>query len=341
MIQVALYDEEIQLIDLSQRLTGGELVSGPHGYESASLPVRFGRTDTQRWISDPAAYQVIATDQWGCTKWQGRIETISAENDGIKWSAEGDWLGLNLELLTKSYSTEPIANVIDDVLAAANALNPTHIATSTALIDVGSDTVTDEFEDVAGGKLLQEVLPADYAARVWDSGVLDFRPKTTTARTWLAPIEAHSTAYKLASVNNSVYGRGEVGNLPFTTTTVTNTISVAKHKFTRRHAFYSNCTLSDTATERDAILAENSRTTPSVTLKPTGIYTKDRKRSSFDHLRAGDILLLGNLHVDWLNETHLEIVRVRMPLRGSVPSIDVALPANTLINQIIKVTMDA
>jgi hypothetical protein len=196
--------------------------------------------------------------------------------------------------------------IVSDILSSVRAVNPTQLASSTALIgSSGIDLLNETYEDQYPTDILDYLIglgDTQSPPRQWEWGVLEsrvlfFRPQSTANRTWYVDLSDIDVDRTLDQLHNSVYATYQDANgNALRTATNTDSASVTRYGLTRREALSVRTTNVNVAgVHRDAALQDSKDppTRSSITL--TRVYDATGARWPLWSVRAGDTLVIRNL----------------------------------------------
>lgn len=163
MIQFLIYHNGHVLMDATPFINGGYFDSVDTGYFQLTLTLVIGRGLASRFVNDLAVYRLVATDQYGMTIWEGRVEDAEIVEGGIELRAVGDMAAFG-DVIVQQMAGRNSAEMTRALITIINTVNVGAISMNDALIAAGV-LVDDDFEDVYCAEILAK-LPGTY--RVWE-----------------------------------------------------------------------------------------------------------------------------------------------------------------------------
>ncbi|MBX3058264.1 MAG: hypothetical protein KF770_17515 [Anaerolineae bacterium] len=204
--------------------------------------------------------------------------------------------------------------IANDLVAKVNALNPSHLRNSTALIQSTALDLTDElYEDEWPQDILVYLAARggangnQFEAGVWENRLLHLRPRYSASRTWLVDARNLTISRSMDNFRNQTYAVYRDANNRLKRTAVqTNTVPFGTldlsdargtPPFNRRDFINANTTSQRQAeTERDIHITETAVPTPRAQFAVGGLY--DEAGGGPYPLwmaRAGDLVIIRNL----------------------------------------------
>jgi hypothetical protein len=196
--------------------------------------------------------------------------------------------------------------IASDLVSATRAVNPTQLASSTALIQSpGIDLLNEVYEDRSMADILDYLVDlgdTTVPPRQWEWGVqngriLYFRPQGSANRTWLIDLSDIDVDRTLDQLANSVYAvYQDANNITQRTAANTDATSTARYALTRRQALAVTTTSANVAgVHRDAALSDGKDPPPRSAITLTRVYDATGARWPLWAVRAGDTLSVRNL----------------------------------------------
>lgn len=193
------------------------------------------------------------------------------------------------------YADEIAKHVVSEV----STLNPTQLASTTALIQSpGLDLLDEVYEDMYPSDIL------DYLVNLseWEWGVrenqrLYFRPQGSAVRTWYIDISVLQIQRLLDQLANSVYAvYQEPSGRRLRTAITADAASVARYELTRRIALpVSSTSATQAATLQAAALSDGKDPKPRSGVTVDTVFDANGARWSLWHVCAGDTVIIRNL----------------------------------------------
>jgi hypothetical protein len=193
--------------------------------------------------------------------------------------------------------------IITNLLAVANASNPTQISTSTALISTPTfDLLNEIYEDTSYYDIIDYLCDLgdgtqSYEAGVYDDKMLFFRPEYSTARYWYIILDDPQIAMTLDTLANSNYVvYKDASGKPLRTATNSNAASIARYGVTRWKSTKvdtTNLTLANL--QRDRVNNQYNVVTPQATIRVKAIYTSGLARARLTDVRPNDYIVIKNI----------------------------------------------
>jgi hypothetical protein len=196
--------------------------------------------------------------------------------------------------------------IVRDMVAAVNTLNPTQLSSSTALIQSPALDLFDEsYEDQYPADILSRLItlgdnqttPRQWEWAVWENRALVFQPRGATARTWYIDLAQPDIERTLNALANSVYADyQEAGGRTLRSAINADSASIARYGVTRRKMQPTQTTdLVRMRAQRDATLADGKDPIPRVRITTDAVFDQNGARWPLTSVRANDIVVIRNL----------------------------------------------
>lgn len=197
-------------------------------------------------------------------------------------------------------------DILGFTIPVISAINPTHLSSSTALIQSPGLDLTDQvLEDAYLNDVVNTLIglgdtqtpPRRWEGVIYENRVFAYRPRGSAGRAWYVDASALQVQQTLNDLRNSMYA---VYQFPSggtrRTTTNANAQSVGQYGLTRRAALSTQTTLATLATYlRDTALNDQATPPPRIAVSFPAVYDSGGRRYPLTLVRAGDSLTIRNL----------------------------------------------
>lgn len=196
------------------------------------------------------------------------------------------------------------SEIAQDILSAANSLNPGSLSDSTILIESpGVDMFDSVYEDKKGDAILHDLAErGDNAGNVWETGVEDdvlyFRPVGSEAQNWAVDAESFDLTRSIDDLENqvkTVYKRADERLLR--KAALTSVFASSEKYGVTREAAHDVHTTSSVEAEavRDLIETNRQHPMPAVSMTFDRLYTAGGSLAEKTLLEPSDIIIARNL----------------------------------------------
>lgn len=246
--------------------------------------------------------------------------------------------------------------VARDLVIKTNALNPTQINSSTALIQSpGLDLLDEGYQDQYGTDILSrlitlgdnQTLSRQWEWAVWENRQLVFQPRGSTARTWYVDLAKPEIERTLNALANSVYADyQESGGRTLRSATTSDAASIARYGVTRRTMLpVSSTSTTQVAAQQAAQLNDTKDPIPRARLTIEAVFDQNGARWPLTAVRANDIIVIRNLPptlsttIDRIRI--LRAIRTELDVFSGILTIEPESPLPTLAAMLARATAPA